>query len=209
MNQQILLGFILYSFVAAITPGPNNIMLLASGLNFGFKRSISHMCGITIGFALMLVIVGAGIHQVFDAYPIIHIIMQYLSTVYIIYLAIKIAFSPTINVSNTSSNIRPMTFFNALMFQWINPKAWMMGVVALTSYSLHNYYPLNIFLITSIATIVGIPSLCFWAYCGSYLKRYLEKPHYLKIFNLLMGLLLIISIIPTLIELFKMVFSVH
>ena len=134
MNTEILIGLTGFAFVSSITPGPNNLMLMASGANFGFWRSIPHMLGILLGFTLMVFLVGLGLAQVFDAYPVLHDVLKVVSVVYMGWLAWKIANAAPPKKGEAAGT--PMTFLQAAAFQWVNPKAWAMALTAVTVYSL-------------------------------------------------------------------------
>jgi threonine/homoserine/homoserine lactone efflux protein len=129
LTADLLLAFILFAFVSSITPGPNNTMLLSSGVNFGFNRTIPHMLGISCGFALMVLAVGFGLGAVFKAYPILYTVLRYAGAAYLLYLAYKIATSGPAE-DGDQSNTRPMSYLSAAAFQWVNPKAWVMAIGA-------------------------------------------------------------------------------
>jgi threonine/homoserine/homoserine lactone efflux protein len=134
MTYDLVLALSLFALVSSITPGPNNLMLMASGANFGFRRTIPHMLGVGIGFTLMIVLVGIGLVQIFDLYPISHQILKVVSVIYLFWLARKIANAapPEGDVANEST---PITFIQAALFQWVNPKAWTMALTAITAYT--------------------------------------------------------------------------
>ncbi|WP_070964198.1 LysE family translocator [Vibrio sonorensis] len=182
----------LFAFVTTFTPGPNNIMLMASGANVGFKKTIPHMAGITIGFSVMVLLVGIGLMGVFNTYPVSHAILKYLSLVYLAYLAFKIATSKPVE---TDCSYRPMTFFAAASFQWVNPKGWSMALTAVTVYSANGaWYELS--LIAFVFALVNLPSVTFWAAAGQQLQRWLTTPTKIRGFNGLMAALLIASTLP-------------
>jgi len=125
MPPELLSGLVAFAFVSSITPGPNNLMLMASGANFGFRRSIPHMFGIGLGFVFMVLLVGAGLVQIFDAYPVSHMALKVVSVFYLLYLAAKIATAAPVRQGQCGGT--PMTFLQAAAFQWVNPKAWAMA----------------------------------------------------------------------------------
>ena len=129
-----LIALVLFSFVSSVTPGPNNMMLLASGLNFGFRRTIPHMLGIGIGFTIMVLLIGLGLGQVFVRFPVLYTALKLAGAVYLIWLALKIARSGPISRDEPNSAAEPFTFLQAAAFQWVNPKAWMMAVTAVATY---------------------------------------------------------------------------
>ena len=126
MNTELLIALITFCFVSSITPGPNNLMLLSSGLNFGLRRSISHLLGVAIGFSVMVLLVGIGVSQLFQSLPASYTVLKWVSIVYLGYLAYKIANNHTID--EVASDAKPFTFMQAALFQWVNPKAWTMAL---------------------------------------------------------------------------------
>ena len=133
MTHDLLSGLILFAFVSSVTPGPNNLMLMASGANFGFRRSIPHMLGVALGFVFMVLLMGAGLAQVFDTWPLAHVALKFVSIIYMLWLAWKIANAAPIKARETQGS--PMTFVQAAAFQWVNPKAWAMAITAITAYT--------------------------------------------------------------------------
>lgn len=196
MTTSLLLALTLFAFVATVTPGPNNMMLLASGANFGFKRTIPHMLGITFGFAFMVILVGMGILQIFDAWPMSYVLIKYLSIAYLLFLAFKIATAKPAS-ANDSSISRPFTFVQASLFQWVNPKAWTMALTSLSVYS-PNQEIQNIMLVSLVFALVNLPSVSIWALIGKQMQRWLGNNRRLRIFNIAMALALVVSLIPAL-----------
>src|SRR5882762_5272808 len=134
MSQPLLIAFVIFAAVMFFTPGPNNIMLLSSGLTYGFSRSIPHIAGIAIGFAFMVGTVGLGLGTIFIAYPVLQTILKYAGAAYLIYLAAVIALSEP-SASGQDNARGPMTFWGAAMFQWINVKGWVMVIGTITAYA--------------------------------------------------------------------------
>lgn len=195
MSFEILSALILFAFASSATPGPNNLMLMASGANYGFTRSIPHMLGISIGFALMIVLVGAGLAQIFEAYPVSYTVLKTLSVLYLSYLAWKIATAAPIRKSAEEG--RPMTFLQAAAFQWVNPKAWAMALTALSVYAPSQ--TLAAFaLVAVIFATVNLPAITFWTVLGQQMARILTNPRRLTTFNWTMAGLLIASLYPVL-----------
>ena len=197
MSFELLTALCLYAFVSSITPGPNNLMLMASGANFGYQRTIPHMLGVGIGFMIMIVLIGMGLKQLFDAYPLSHQILKVVSITYLLYLAYKIAVStvPKIKENPEDGDANPLTFFQAALFQWVNPKAWTMALTAISVYS----PSANIESILLVALIFGginLPSVSVWTALGQELSRFLTNELRLKVFNVSMAFLLILSMYP-------------
>ncbi|NOD36299.1 MULTISPECIES: LysE family translocator [unclassified Ruegeria] len=195
MTYDILMALIVFAFVTSITPGPNNLMLMASGANFGFRRSIPHMLGIGLGFTVMVLLVGAGLVQVFDRYPISHTALKIVSVVYLLYLAWKIAHAAPAKGSEASGI--PMTFLQAAAFQWVNPKAWAMALTATTAYA-PNQTLHAILLVALVFGAVNLPSVSTWTVLGQQMARLLTNPRRLVAFNWTMAALLIASLYPVL-----------
>ena len=185
----------LFAFVTSATPGPNNMMLLASGANFGFVRTIPHMFGISLGFGLMIFLVGIGLMQVFDTYPVSRTILTIVSVVYMLWLAWKIANSAAPEGSATGGT--PMTFLQAAAFQWVNPKAWSMGLTAITLYA-GDRSVWSVALVALAFMIVNFPSVTIWVVLGREMRRFLTSPARLRAFNWGMAVLLLLSLYPVL-----------
>ena len=198
-RMELVLPIFLFAFAAAITPGPNNIMIMASGLNFGTARSLPHLLGICIGFPVMIVLIGTGFGIVFQTYPFIHEVIKVVGIFYLVYLAWRIANAG--NNSQTAKPGKPFTFLQSAFFQWVNPKAWIMASSAIAAYtSMGQDIFLEVLLIAFIFFLVAFPSAGSWLIFGASMQRFLRKPAYQNAFNVSMALLLIVSIIPVVIE---------
>ncbi len=195
MTYDILMALIAFAFVSSITPGPNNLMLMASGANFGFRRTIPHMLGIGLGFTFMVLLVGAGLVQVFDRYPISHTVLKVLSVLYLLYLAWKIAHAAPAKGVDAAGT--PMTFLQAAAFQWVNPKAWAMALTATAAYAPDQ--TINaILLVALVFGAINLPSVSTWTVLGQQMARILTNPHRLLAFNWTMAALLVASLYPVL-----------
>ena len=197
MLTDTLLALIAYSFVTSITPGPNNLMLLSSGVNFGFSRSIPHMLGIGIGFVVLLLAVGFGLGAVLSAFPALHTALKIAGAAYLLYLAWKIAMTRSVS-GREGQDIRPLTFLDAAAFQWVNPKAWVMAVTAMAVYSDPRSPFVSVLLISAAFGIINLPCISVWAGFGTALRGFLADPVRLKWFNIAMGLLLAATLWPML-----------
>ena len=195
MSHSLLIAFVMFATVMFFTPGPNNIMLLSSGLTYGFRRTIPHIAGITIGFAFMVATVGLGLGTVFLAYPILQTILKYAGAAYLIYLAAAIALSGPAK-SGEEKGRGPMTFWGAAMFQWINAKGWVIVIGTITAYAAIARFPINIAIQTVISLIVGTVSTVVWALFGSALRPVLTSERLVRAFNILMAVLLLASLYP-------------
>ncbi|VWC70060.1 lysine transporter LysE [Burkholderia lata] len=184
----------LFALVTSITPGPNNTMLLASGVNFGFRRTMPHLFGISIGVAILMLCVGFGLGEAFKRMPLLYTILEAASVAYLLYLAWRIGTSGEVKAHGAKP--RPMTLIEAAAFQWINPKAWMMVLTAATTVRLSADYGLNAAWMAVVFILIGFPCICLWAAFGLGLRRFLSNPRALRIFNVTMAVLLILSLYP-------------
>jgi len=193
MTPELLYGLILFAFVSSVTPGPNNLMLMASGANFGFRRSVPHMLGVALGFVFMVVVMGAGLARVFEAFPAAHDVLKVVSVVYMLWLAWKIANAAQVNDDKAAG--RPLTFLQAAAFQWVNPKAWAMAVTAISVYTPGQTLE-AVALVGVVFGAVNLPSVGSWTVIGQQMARLLTDPVRLALFNRAMALLLLVSLWP-------------
>ncbi|MDN7560310.1 LysE family translocator [Burkholderia orbicola] len=184
----------LFALVTSITPGPNNTMLLASGVNFGFRRTMPHLFGISIGVAILMLCVGFGLGEAFKRLPLLYTILEAASVAYLLYLAWRIGTSGEVKAHGAKP--RPMTFIEAAAFQWVNPKAWMMVLTAATTIRLSADYGMNAAWMSVVFILIGFPCICLWAAFGLGLRRFLSNPRALRVFNVTMAVLLILSLYP-------------
>jgi threonine/homoserine/homoserine lactone efflux protein len=196
LSPDLLAGLVLFAFVTSVTPGPNNMMLLASGVNHGFRRSIPHMLGISIGFGGMIVAVGMGIGQVFIRYPQAYLALKVISIVYLLWLAWKIATSSPLSNDGATAVGKPLSFLGACAFQWVNPKAWTMALGAISAYTVAADYTRSLIIVGLVFTLVNLPTVSLWTLFGTVLRRWLTEPAKVRIFNMAMALLLIASLVP-------------
>lgn len=195
MSQQLFIAFVVFAAVMFFTPGPNNVMLLSSGLTHGFRRTLPHIAGIAIGFAFMVGAVGLGFGTIFIAYPVLQTILKYAGVAYLIYLAAAIAMSGPVT-SDRGNGRRPMTFWGAAVFQWINVKGWVMVIGTITAYAAIASFPWNIVIQTAISLVMGTLSTVAWALFGSALRPVLTSPWAVRAFNIVMAVLLLASLYP-------------
>ena len=201
----------LFTIATSITPGPNNLMIMTSGVNFGFRRSLPHLLGIDIGFALMIIAVGLGISQLFEQVPQLLVWLKLAGVIYLAYLAFRIATSQPTPIIADDSQInpsQPLSFIQAALFQWVNPKAWIMIIGALMTYTVADIdYLLQICIISLFFLLFGTPCTFVWLGFGTALKRYLSSERHLRVFNWLMAGLLVLSLLPVLGELVELLMS--
>lgn len=194
----LIVSFLMFAFASSITPGPNNIMLMASGANFGFRATVPHMIGVIIGFGVMVLLVGFGLAGLFSALPWLYKILRVLGASYLLYLAYKIATAD--GMGSDKSTARPMTFLQAIAFQWINPKAWTIALVAITAYAPADRLFLNVTIVSVLFVFVGLPCSSAWTVFGVALKSLLSRPATLRAFNITMAALLVASLFPLVLE---------
>lgn len=196
------LSLISFAIATCITPGPNNTMILASGVNYGIRASLPHLFGINIGFPLMVVAVGAGIGGLFVAFPILHDILKIVGSAYLLYLAYRVATAGT--PSSDSTNTKPFSFTEAALFQLVNPKAWMMAIGAVSVYSAaSDTYFVQINVIAMVFLIFGIPCTGIWLGFGTGLRKWLQNHKIRRFFNVTMAGILVASLIPILVDYVK------
>jgi threonine/homoserine/homoserine lactone efflux protein len=196
MQADTFLALFLFAFTTSITPGPNNMMLFASGVNFGFARTIPHMFGIGAGFLSLLIAVGLGLGALLHSVPLLYTALKFAGGTYLVWIAWKIGTSRTLSEGKTGA--APMTFLQAAAFQWVNPKAWVMAVTAMATYTSDQSYLTSVALVGIVFAIVNVPSVSTWAGFGSALRQWLSDPVRLKWFNITMAALLVVSLWPML-----------
>ncbi|RVV97590.1 LysE family translocator [Mesobaculum littorinae] len=195
MSFPLLPGLLGFAFAATVTPGPNNLMLMASGANFGFRRTLPHMLGIAGGITLMALLVGVGLMALFEAVPSLNLVLKGLSVMYMLWLAFKIATAAPVKQSATGG--RPLTFLQAAAFQWVNPKAWAMCMSAVTLYAPDRSL-LSVAVVAGAFSVVCFPSISVWAWFGTVVRQWLSNPVRLRVFNIAMAALLVASLYPVL-----------
>jgi threonine/homoserine/homoserine lactone efflux protein len=195
----LLITSIPFMVAMGFTPGPNNILVASSGVNFGFRATLPHILGVTVGYPLMLLIVGIGLAKVFMAVPAIHWVLKYVCILYLLYLAWRIAVASAMGEARRTS--KPLNFMQAAAFQWVNGKGWVVALSAVTTYTVVNRtLPLQIFALAIIALVITFASVCCWTFFGALLRRYLHTEKRRRWFNYSMAALLIVSIIPVFFE---------
>jgi len=193
MHPEIL-SIILFGIVAAYTPGPNNFVAFYSGFNFGIKKTLPHIMGVTLGFPFLLLCLALGLIIVFKLYPLIQEILKYLGTLFLIYLAYKISFSGSTNQEN--KNKKPVKFIETFIFQFLNPKGVIASIIVVSTYidpgkNFINYTTQIIIL----ALLVSVTSITLWTFMGKFLRKFATNQKYINYFNYAMSLLLLLSII--------------
>ncbi|MEX0336224.1 LysE family translocator [Vibrio tubiashii] len=197
--MEYLLSVALFAISSSVTPGPNNIMVMTSGVNFGVKKTLPLLLGICVGFTFMLLLVGLGFGQLFYVFPQLDLVIKTLGTAYLLYLAWQIAQSG--NVSAAGGQSKPLGFMKGALFQWVNGKAWVVAIGAISAFTTvcGTYMSPNL-TIAMTFFVASFPCVGVWLMFGSVLRQYLQKPSYLRLFNLTMSILLAISVLPVVID---------
>lgn len=196
ISSELLWALLLFIVVTSFTPGPNNTMLLTTGLNFGFRRGLPHLWGVVLGFAVMVLAVGLGLGAVFQAYPVAYTVLKYAGAAYLLYLAWQIGTAGELEEGEKRG--RPVSFLEAAAFQWLNPKGWVMAVGAVSTYAAVAAFPFNMLLMAFLCGSIGILSSVAWLGFGTGLKRILTNPRAVRAVNITMALLLVASLWPIL-----------
>lgn len=195
MSIAVLTALVGFAFVATVTPGPNNLMLMASGANYGFRRTLPHMLGIVGGVTAMALLVGAGLMALFEAMPVLGTVLQVVSVIYLLWLAARIAMAAPVQQGEIDG--RPMSFLQALAFQWVNPKAWAMCLTAVTLYAPDRSL-VSVGIVAGAFALVSFPAISVWAWLGTVLRQWLSNATRLRVFNVSMAALLVASLYPVL-----------
>lgn len=197
--MEYLLSVALFAISSSVTPGPNNIMVMTSGVNFGVKKTLPLLLGICVGFTFMLLLVGLGFGQLFYVFPQLDLVIKTLGTAYLLYLAWQIAQSG--NVSAAGGQSKPLGFMKGALFQWVNGKAWVVAIGAISAFTtVGDTYMSQNLTIAMTFFVASFPCVGVWLMFGSVLRQYLQKPSYLRLFNLTMSILLAISVLPVVID---------
>jgi threonine/homoserine/homoserine lactone efflux protein len=195
MSHSLLIAFVVFAAVMYFTPGPNNIMVLSSGLTYGFRPTVPAIAGITFGCAFMVAAVGLGFGTVFVAYPILQTILKYAGAAYLVYLAAAIAMSEPVTPGEQCGR-RPMTFWGAVLFQWVNVKGWVMVIGTITAYAGIASFPWNIAIQVALCLVLGVLSTSVWTLSGSSLRSLMTSRRAVRSFNIAMAALLLASLFP-------------
>lgn len=191
-----LVGF---ATACSLTPGPNNLMVLASGLNFGVRRTLPHVIGVTYGFFILMIAAGAGLGAVFAASNALYLALQIVAVAYLLWLAWKIAHGGALE-SKGSGPAKPMSSFGAALFQWVNPKGWVAAISGMALYVDRGRPLASTLFVAGVFAAVTLPSVLIWAGFGSTLRDFLASPARRRAFNWTMAALLAASALPILLE---------
>lgn len=198
MPPALIVGFLVFAIVASVTPGPNNLMLMASGATFGLRRSLPHVAGVCLGFSAMTLAVGLGLAGLFRVLPWLYLVLRWGAAAYILYLAFRLATAK--GVGQGFAGLKPMSFWGAAAFQWINPKAWVMALGAVATYARPDRFVQGVGLIALVFLLFSMVSCLTWASFGVGIKRFLKEGWHLRVFNGAMAVLLAASLYPLVTE---------
>lgn len=191
-----LLAIVLFAISTSFSPGPNNLLLVTSGAKFGLSRTWRHIMGVAFGFPVMVAVIAIFLGAVFQALPWLHTALNYVGAAYLLYLTWKLLMA---DGSVKEGNVgKPIGFVEAALFQWVNPKAWVMGTGAIAAYTTTAGFGVEVAAIVVVFTIVGLGSSVTWASFGSFIARFLHTPARMRAFNIALGLMLLASIVPIL-----------
>jgi threonine/homoserine/homoserine lactone efflux protein len=195
MTIDLFLALVFFAFATAFSPGPNNTLLMASGVSFGLRKTIPMIFGVAIGFPLMIGCIGLGLGKIFETYPLIYTTMKYAGATYMLYLAWKIAMSKFVT-DEKEVDTKPLSFLHMASFQWVNPKAWIMAVTALSTYTIASAYLTGVAYVVGTFVVMGIGSATTWAVFGASLRHVFRDPRYFKMINWVLAASLVLSLVP-------------
>ena len=203
--MDLLLTVLFFAFSTTITPGPNNVMIMSSGVNYGVKASVPHWLGICLGFPLMVLLVGLGFGIVFERYPHLHQLIKVLGVAYLVWLAWRIASAEPKAIEQGKS--KPFSFLQAALFQWVNGKAWVMASGAVAAFtSVGGVYWQEVSIITLAFLLVAFPCVGVWLVFGAALRKILTKAMFQRVFNITMAIILVLSVVPVVLEIWHYYF---
>jgi threonine/homoserine/homoserine lactone efflux protein len=194
MSADLLAAFLVFAVTSLFTPGPNNLMLMTSGVNFGFARTLPHALGVAAGFGFLVLVVGLGLGAVFAAFPVLYTVVKFAGAAYLLYLAWMIARSGPAEIS--TGRARPLRFLQAAAFQWVNPKALVMAIGAVSTYAAVAPFPANVAVLTVIFVGFGLLSSSTWILFGTSLRGVVTDPKRARTFNFVMAAALVVSLVP-------------
>jgi threonine/homoserine/homoserine lactone efflux protein len=196
MTLSLFAALFTFAAIAAWTPGPNNTILMASGLNHGFRRTIPMIFGVAIGFPFMIGMVGLGLGRVFEIFPRLYDIMKLAGAAYMLWLAWKIATSRPAEAGEKAGE--PLSFMQGALFQWVNPKAWFIAITVLSAYTLPHAYLTGVVIVVATFMFMGITSASTWTMFGSALRHVMNDPRYYRMINFALAGALVLSLVPML-----------
>jgi threonine/homoserine/homoserine lactone efflux protein len=193
----MVISVLTFAFTMAMTPGPNNALFLSSGLTFGYKATIPHIIGVIVGFPLMTLMVGLGLGQIFASYPIILTILKIISILYLLWMAYHMANITGNANDDKNKQDRPLSFLQAVMFQWVNPKAWIMAISSISVFTTSIEYKYQqLLVVTFLYFIVGFVSTNFWTLGGVLLKKFINSAKTVRMINIILAIFMLVSVLP-------------
>ena len=188
-----LIPLVLFCIAAGFTPGPNNILGSYQGFNFGIKKSLPLIVGVTFGYTSLLIVLAAGLIAIFKTYPLLQIILKVCGSIFLIYLAYKISFKNKIE-QRTVTN--PVNFFDTFTFQFINPKGVIIGITTISTFvEAGSNYLLHSFIVVGVSSCVAVTSITSWCLLGKFLRKFATNEKFIQWFNYVMSVLLIVCVI--------------
>lgn len=200
MTPETALALAGFAFVMSISPGPGNFLLLASGANFGFRRTVPAVLGISLGFLTMVFLVGIGLGEVLERFPFLTLALKLACGAYVLWLAAKIARSRALGPNEPGRIDRPVSFVQAALLQLVNPKAWAVALILTVSYTDPADYLASLVAMIALFAVVNIPSIGVWAVSGTALRGVLARGNRIARFNVAMAVLLVASMVPMLVR---------
>ncbi len=197
MTLDYLIGLFVFCLVLSVTPGPNNIMLMASGMNFGVRRTLPHAAGVFFGYPFMVLLVGLGMGQIFETFPLLLVGLKIVSVTYMLWLAWKIATASSQNTGGADM-ARPITFLQAVLFQWVNGKAWMMALATLSAFAIPGQFITTVLAVVVMDLVTGTVSTAMWVGFGAALRSVLTDERYRRWINWGLAASLVLSLWPML-----------
>ncbi len=194
MGWDRFVALFLFIAVAGLTPGPNNIIAMTIGFNHGFKKVTPHLFGVLVGFPVMLILIGLVLKPIMDRYHEVYMFLKIISITYIIYLAFRIATTPINQPIDSDRQRAPISFWESVAFQWINPKAWAGAITTVTVYMAPDHFASSLAVAVVLSMISIFTAITLWALLGKQIGRFLSHPMQMRIFNLIMALLLLVAV---------------
>ena len=192
-------AFLLFAVATSMTPGPNNIMVATAAANHGVRATVPQMLGVALGFGAMVLIVGVGLAGPLATMPLLHTVLRWVGGAWILWIAWAIVRANPAPMSDSRNRAAPMRFWPAVLFQWVNPKAWVMAVATTTTYTASDRGLLGqVLILAALFTLLSVPSMLSWSLLGAGAGRVLRSPWQLRAFNAVMAMLLVLSVVPLL-----------
>jgi threonine/homoserine/homoserine lactone efflux protein len=198
VTLELALAAAAFCFAGALTPGPNNVMLLASGVNFGFARTVPHMVGVVAGYAFLILVVGMGLGQTVVEHPVAFQALRIGGALYMVWLAWKVATAS--GGPKDEGRGSPLTFFEAAAFQWVNLKGVLVAISGVAAFTRPSAFGVTLATLIAIATAATMTSVVVWSAFGTGLRQFLTDPRKARVFNVVMAVLLLASLYPMLVE---------